>query len=142
VDIPSGTPRKPDPPSDEPSDALHNLASGCVLNYGGSYISKSDRPWTPITPKAPQIGTEGGSGIDRGYLGERNLGPGWSRRCAIKESAPCPFDNESFRRRAFSRNHQRCGSNPAVRRASRRLARIACCPSLAPVRYEHCLHSG
>jgi hypothetical protein len=42
----SGTPRKPDPPSDEPSDALHNLASRRVLNYGGSYISKADRPYT------------------------------------------------------------------------------------------------
>ena len=41
----SGTPRKPDPPSDEPSDALHNLASRRVLNYGGSYISKADRPY-------------------------------------------------------------------------------------------------
>jgi hypothetical protein len=27
------------------SDALHNRASRCVLNYGGSYISKSDRPY-------------------------------------------------------------------------------------------------
>jgi hypothetical protein len=31
-------------PQTNPSDPLHNLASRCVLNCDGSYISKSDRP--------------------------------------------------------------------------------------------------